>query len=363
MRRYEPLNRATMTPGSAYDTEHNNLAFDAMLWQYSATVAGTPANVAEDGAFRMLGTPEVSQAEEPLIRIEGRTLRHLAAFTAGGYAKTLAPAAAGGALAEAMLDFGKILPGAYVSGEVKAFVRGNVGGLADYSGTAPTSMAGNLRNAVATIDRPPGLSHPRPFYREFSIPIPANVSDQQHLITIDQDMVSAGLFCLVRDADGGGSSPGGARTDGLVRGVKVEITRGRDGQKTQLNLTMGQLRSLTARLAGFTDLDWDQATGTFFIPFVDDSDPRFGGRMALQQGDTVLLTVDSNSTIEEHLGSAVTAASGDEIRVVRLDHQIIGGSVSVPDRAAPVSARQALAVAPAATVSRGGRRRRRGRTR
>jgi len=346
-RKYKQLNNATMTPGSAYDTEHNNLAWDAMLFQYSATITGTAAAITEDAAFRMMGTPEVSQAEEPIIRIEGRTLRHLSAFTAGGYSKTLQPTT-GGILAEAYLDLGKILPGTYVSGEVKSFVRGNVAPFLSY-GTTLTALAGTLRNAVATVDRPAGLTHTRPLYREFTVGIPANDAAQQHLITIDQDMVSAGLFLVVRDASAGNG--GGTRVDTLVRAITIDITRGRRGQEQHMRFTWGQLRTLTSRLAGFTDLDWDEATGTAFVPFVDDTDPRFSGRMAFSEGDTVLVTIDSSATIEEHLGTALTAAAGDGMRIVRLDHQIIPGTGAVPVTAPP-SARNALSIAPGVATAR-----------
>ncbi len=350
MRKYKQLNTATMTPGSAFDTEHNTLAYDAMLWQYSATIAGSPATVAEDGPFRMMGTPEIDQAEEPIVRIEGRTLRHLSAYLSGGYSKTLLPTS-GGILAEALLDFGKILPGAYVSGEVKTFVRGNVEPLASYSTTAPTGLAGNLRNQVATIDRPPGLAHPRPFYREVSIGIPSNDAAQTYTLTVDQDVVSAGLFLLVRDASTGGAS-GGTRVDTLLRALRIDVTRAGKGQEELIRETWGQARSRTARMAGFTDLDWDEATGTAFIPFVDEEDPRFAGRMAFSTGDTIQITLDSNATIEEHLGTALTAAAGDHVRVVRLEHSMVPGLAMGGDMPAPIASR--TAVRPA-----NGRRRRR----
>jgi len=354
-RKYKQLNNATMTPGSAFDTEHNNLAWDQLLLNYSATITGTAAAITEDAAYRMMGVPEVSQAEEPIIRLEGRTLRHLSAFLSGGYCKTLQPTT-GGIFAGAVLDLGKILPGTYVSGEVKTFIRGNVEGFLSY-GTTLTALAGTLRPSVATVDRPAGLRHTRPLYREFTIGIPANESAQTHLMTVDQDMVSAGLFLVVRDASAGNG--GGTRVDTLVRAITLDITRGKRGQEQHVRQTWGQLRENTARAAGFTDLDWDEATGTVFIPFVDDTDPRWSGRMAFSEGDTILLTIDSSATIEEHLGTALTAAAGDNMRVVRLDHQVIPGTGAAPVTAPP-SARQAIALAPGvATTRRTGRRRRR----
>lgn len=340
-----------MTPDSAFDTEHNNLAFNAMLFQYGATITGSPATVAEDAAFRMLGDPELSQAEQTIMRLQGRTMRHLAAHFSGGYSKTIA-GTSGGIFAEALIDFNAIMPGAYVSGEVKSFVRGNVEPLASYSSTAPTGLAGKLRNAVRTIEAPVGAQHLRPAYREFGIGIDTAAADKQHLITVDQDTVMAGLFFLMRDASTG---HGGQRSDAIARRIKIEVTRGNEGTRTLYDLTWGQARSLSARFAGFTDLDWDQATGTVFLPFLDEKS-RWNGRMAFQEGDTILVTVDSQATIEEHLGSAVTPASGDELRVVRLDHHIIGGAVSAPDTVAPVARRNALRTPPARR-NRGGRRR------
>lgn len=131
MRKFKEFTSATLAAAGTYDLEHNNLSYDGFGWKYGFTVTGATTPF-DDASFRAAGTPELSQAEQPIIRMRGPSWRHLAAYSSGGYTRTLEGAAGTGSFASPFIDLKKILPGSMVSGKTKSFLRGTAGALADY---------------------------------------------------------------------------------------------------------------------------------------------------------------------------------------------------------------------------------------
>lgn len=132
MREFRPFTEKTFSVGAQYDTDFIGRGVAAIGIRLDMTTTGNTTSF-DDAAARMLGTPEVVQAEEPLIRMEGADWFHIAALSSGGYDKILNADTAGASAVEAVIDFENLMPGAAINaGSNRVFLRGTFGALADY---------------------------------------------------------------------------------------------------------------------------------------------------------------------------------------------------------------------------------------
>src|SRR5689334_6953914 len=108
MQQIKPFQERAYAASGAYDTEFSGLPVRTVGLRFTATVSGSAATIRTDAAFRELGTPEINQAEQPLIRMRGSSWRLLSAITRGSFDFNLASATQ--LEANAAIDLQKISP-------------------------------------------------------------------------------------------------------------------------------------------------------------------------------------------------------------------------------------------------------------
>lgn len=184
---------------------------------------------------------------------------------------------------------------------------------------APTAIAGTIRASVRSTDRDPNAGHTRPKFTELSVDIQTATADLTQRIDYDQDLIVAGLMLTTFDASANG------RTDGFVRAVRVDVTRGGEGTTEILRGTWGELRNLTAQRAGWSDADWASAIGFVFLTLEDE---RTGDRLVMNAGDSIVVHLDTSATIEEEF-TAVALVAGDLLFISRIDFETIAPAMVV----------------------------------
>lgn len=322
MLQLRPFQSKAFQASTPYDLEFSGYPIRAIGLQFAATLTGTPATPRDDATFRLLKTPEINQAEQPLIRMSGPTWRHFSAILDGGYDKYAAGVTAstpGQVTGKAMIDFQKIVPGAAINAaDKKVFLRGEFSPLADYSATPPTTIVGTLRPfAIAdAIDLTQGFLRPK--FSEVSVPI-SNADDVQHVIRFEQDMVVAGF--MIQTADNSASNQ---RVDGLVKSVRIDAT-GSVGNIELHRKSWGQARTWLGWITGFNQEDYDRSTGVIWLPTISRRNPQWNGAMLFKAGDSVTFHFDMTPTVEEEF-TGVTAASGDFCLITTIGFTPVGGS-------------------------------------
>lgn len=336
MEEIKPTQKKTFTPSTSYDLEFSGRAIKSIGLRGAWTVAGAAATIRDDAAFRMLSTPEVNQAENPLIRMRGASWRHLSAVLNGRYDEHVATATL--AKTHCMLHLERLLPGALINAaDKKVFIRGDFAALANYAGTAPTSLTGDLKPYVITSQRDPTKGFMRPRITEKIIPIVAANDDQQDVIRFEQDLLVVGLLLTTDDSPAGNS-----RTDGLIKNIRIEHT-GRDGGTTEVyRSSWGQARALLQAIADFNPEDYARSVGVVLLPFKDRSNPQWNGAQLFRAGSSLTLHFDSNAAVEADF-TAATIAAGSQVVVTVLGFTPVAGSGD--------SAAQLTEVKPAASVA------------
>jgi hypothetical protein len=289
-----------------YDTEFSTALVEEVGFTYDGTLAAGGAVVpVDDAPFKQLGVLEVNQLQRPIIRMQGRSWRHLSAYLWGGYSKRMAATANGNAFyATASLPLGRIVPGMMINAKIdKAFVRGQFGVLTDYGPANVTGLASTLR---PTVKANPG-STPAQFFAP-------DISEQSEdigtvgLITankrFDRDLIVPGIMLTQLDASAN------SRVDGIVRRLRIELVNQDGGKREIKSLTWGQAREEHVRAAGFSEADWDSSTGVAMVRLEDPERRGTGGSLMVRQGDSLSIEFDTAATVEAHF-TAVAAAAGD----------------------------------------------------
>lgn len=312
------LPEAAYAAEASYNQEFNGRAFDELIMQLDANVSASGGTVTphENGAARLMGVPELIQAENTLIRADAIDLWHGAAFFNGGYPDRVQSGAITTGnnedqVAQFRLKLPRVIPGMMVNAnDQKAFVRGNFGTLASFAGSGGanvSAVAGTLRPQVVSTMRDANNGFLRPKITQAEKAIDTVSDAIPYTIHFSQDTVVRGISVRVHD------SSTDTDVDGLLRGIRGYVTDKR-GSNDFIRARWGTIRRRTQALAGWTQNDYDRSTGWAFIPFTDEAQPQLGGAHLFKQNDTLTLEFNTSKTVERGY-TAVGAASGDKVFV------------------------------------------------
>lgn len=302
MQQIKPFQERSFAAATAYDTEFSGLPVRTIGLRAQGLISGA-VTIRTDAAFRMLGTPEINQAELPLIRMRGSSWRLLSAITRGSFDAGLNSATV--FEANAVIDLQKIMPTAMINAaDKKVFLRGTFGALADYAGTPPALNGTNQKLAawVESSELDPTQGFLRPRFTEASYAL-THADTNQQVFKFEQDTVIP--FLMIQAWDDSAFD----RIDGLIRQIRVEQVS--NGGVTELARgRWGAFRAYLGAKANFTGVDQALAAGCVIIPLVDRSKPQYNYARVLRAGDSLTINYDCTATVEDSY-TGVTVASPD----------------------------------------------------
>jgi hypothetical protein len=345
-----PFVERAFVSGAQYDTEFSGRPARAIGFSLDATISGSPATALDDDYYRLLGTNlEVVQAGDPIVRMNPRDWRQLAAIISGGFDPYVGGVTGTAKQATALLDFERLMPGSLVNAAgSKVFLRGTYGTAADLASTPPTIDAATFRPFALASSRDPSQGFRRPKIWQATVSLASSSNDIQFKQDLEQDLLLTGVMMRVIDA-----SAAGRRVDGLIRRVRTEVTIGGSGSRQITDNRWSALRLYTCHGAGFGESDVTNSLGVAMQPLRDPRFPTAGQAFFFRAGDSITLHFDTSSTVEGAYG-AVTPAAGDEVVLTFVGFSIVSGSGDAGARS-EVRTVSASRVAPA----RNARRRRR----
>jgi hypothetical protein len=315
----------TAAANTSYDQEFSGRTFDSINWRYDGTftASGTGTDVSY-AAARVLGTPELNQAGEPLIRLAGVDWQYLSAYTNGAfpeYTNTAQSAATYNMVASARIKLSRLVPNAYVNANlVKAFFRGSTAGALTDGGDKVTAIDMTVRPLAEALEyNPPTGGFLRPRISQRTVGVAAADSNQQLVINIEQDLVYSGIMLSCFD------SSAATEVDGLIKNVRMELTTPGRGTLEIINTDWGNLRNYSCERAGLNSTDVDNTAGTAIIPCTDRRATNLGGALFVPAGSAFTITFDSSGTAQAPY-TDVTPAAGDNVRVSSLAFTPVAGA-------------------------------------
>lgn len=324
----KPFQEKDFSASGTYDAEFSGLPISKIGLRFAAALTGTSATVRTDATFRLLGTPEVNQAENPLIRMAGSSWRLLSAILAGKFDYFAAPTSTP-CVAQAIIDLQALLPNAMINGaDKKVFLRGTFGALADYGGTAPTACAGKLRAFVESSELDPTRGFMRPRFTEANHTLQSADTNQQ-VFKFEADTVVPMIMIQAWD------NTAVDRVDGLVKRVRVDHV-GPRGNIELHRATWGQLRTWLGRR--FTPEDYARAAGCVAIPLIDRNNPQHNNAVLFRAGDSLTINYDTAATVEEEFTSVTADGSADYARATVIGFTPVAGTGDTAAQVRQISA-------------------------
>jgi len=315
-----PFKEVGYVSDGAFESEFKQGAIAELVLSFDGGhTGGTPASAADAAPWPLLGVLELEQ-NGPRIKMNARSLYHLAAFYNGGYPVRTAQVSASGKFASRFsLPLQKMMEGAGLdaTGTPVAW-RGQFRAVGYYSGTAPTSIdtTSKLRPLAITAEAAPAGGFRDPEFSEENVDCSSAALDRNRKIDFNSDFLLPGIGLLALNADGGSGTDASGAVDGLARRVTIEILRpGQAKQEVCKNVPWGVLRYNTVRLAGWSAADEVSSQGFVFVPFFKRRGGRFRDAEFLPRGSSIIVTIDTTSDVEAGF-SAVTPASNDVVTVI-----------------------------------------------
>tara|TARA_R110002012_G_scaffold85272_1_gene212754 strand:+ start:2546 stop:3682 length:1137 start_codon:yes stop_codon:yes gene_type:complete len=323
----------TTFANASYDQEFSGRTFDSINWRADGAVsypAGAGAVMNKYGSYRLMGTPELNQAGEPLIRMEAVDWGYLSAYTNGSFPSYLdSTGSAGGAVtpnsyASARIKLSRLVPGSYVNANlVKAFFRGSTGQLSVVGDKIDGAQQTVRPLAEALEYNPPQNGFLRPRISQRSVAVSAADSNQQSLISVEQDLVYTGIMLSAYN----GAAAAGSQTevDGLVKSIRVDVTMPNKGTLTVIDSDWGNLRDYSCQRSGLNSTDVDNTAGTVVIPCTDKTNVKMGGALFVPAGSMFTISIDSSGTAQSPYTN-VAPALGDTLRITSLAFTPVAGA-------------------------------------
>jgi hypothetical protein len=316
-----PFTEQSFSSGSQYNGEFTGRPVSSVGFVADFESGGTWTTDIDDQPYTLLGSPEVVQAEQSLIRMEGQDWQHLSAFLSGGYPERVSLASSGvDGVCTATIDLERIMPGAAINASAaKVFLRGTWAAAAA-AGAGGTVDSGTVRGFVggSALDLTRGFRRPK--ISTLRMDISADSSDISQKIDFDQDTLVSGL--LLRQHDN--SAAATKRADGIVKNIRVDVNLGRGGSRELIRQTWRQARHYTIARAGWGSSDIARSTGVAMIPLRDPRNQHAGGAFFFRKGDSLTIHADTNAAAE--LGyTDVTPAASDALVVTTLGFTLVGG--------------------------------------
>jgi hypothetical protein len=309
---------------TSYDQEFSGRTFDSINFRFDGTTTASATGTDPTfSAARLLGTPELNQAGEPLVRMAGVDWLYLSAYTNGAfpsYTQNDQAASTQNQVATARIKFSRLVPGSYVNANlVKAFFRGSTAALTA-AGDKVTAYDLNVRPLAEALEyNPPAGGFLRPRISQRSVGIPSADSNQQTVLNIEQDLIFSGIMM---SAYGGGEL---TEVDGLIKNVRVELTTPGRGTLEIINSDWGNLRDYSCERSGLNSTDVANTAGTVVLPMTDRRATNLGGALFVPAGSAITITIDSSGTAQSPYTS-VTPAAGDLVRVTQLAFTPVAGA-------------------------------------
>ena len=332
MKKTQQLDEIAFAPAATISKTTSGEAFDQLFVDLQGQVdIGTTPALAHNGAHGLIRTMSVKQGSESLVSIGPGLLRFLSQIDEAE-GEALNPVSASSAdqpfKATCALDFTRLFPaGTYIDAtndQPEAVVEFRFGAYTDgcdvWSAPTTPSRAGKLRPAIRTMARPPRGDSFRPSLVTTDLDASSKSSRQAFKFTADGPAggVLMGFFIECLDASEVAAGLLDSSVDTLIRRVTMK-TNSKRSKEDVATLTWGQLKRRSAMDLGIKrDASGLLPPGTAFVRMIDDQAPvGLRGGLALDQGETVELTFDTKSDVEEEFGAAagLTPASGDTIRV------------------------------------------------
>lgn len=317
-----PFTEQPYSSGAQYNAEFSGRPVSSVGLVADFESSGTYTTDIDDQPYTLLGSPEIVQAEQTLIRMEGQDWGHLSAFLSGGYPERVSLASSGvDGVCTATIDLERLMPGAAINASAaKVFLRGTwAPPTAAGAGGAITS--GTLRGFVggSALDLSQGFRRPK--ISSLRMDISADSSDISQKVDFDQDTLVVGLLCRQHDA----SVAAARRADGIVKKLRVDVNLGRGGSRELIRQTWRQARHYTISKAGYGADDIAASTGVVVIPLRDPRNQNAGKAFFFRKGDSLTIHVDTASAAE--LGYVdITPAASDALVVTILGFTLVGGA-------------------------------------
>lgn len=321
VQKIKPFTEKDFSVSTNYDTEFSGEPIQKIGIRFAATLTGTSATVRTDATARLLGVPEISQAEQPLIRMRGSSWRLLSAIQSGSFDNYLAPTSTP-ALFQAVIDLPSFMPGAMINAaDKKVSLRGTFGALTDYAASGTTGCSGKLRGFIESSEQDPTAGFWRPRFVE-SAYVLANSDLNQQVFKFEQDTAVVAIMIQAWD------SSAVDRVDTLIKKLRVDHV-GDLGSVELHRLTWGQAKAYLGKR--FTPEDYVRAAGCVMIPLIDRRNPKINNAVLFRAGDSLTINHDCSSTIEEDLGSAVTADGASDLAIATvIGFTRVAGTGDVP---------------------------------
>lgn len=314
-----------------YQAEIPGAFFRSLFLKMSGTAAASGAGTnALDGPFGLLGRVEWTLGNQPLIGLQGSDIRHLAAFIAGGHAEILPPSISNGAayLAQVELPLDRLVPGGGIDARVQDFVaRGRFRGLTNLGTTVTAISTGKLRVSGETDDRGADADHLEPRWSQRAVDTATASAELSTTYRVGNDLeVLPAIMIRAFDASAELSDPNSARSDGMVREIRVDVER--NGKTTEvLRLTWGEAKLQSTSRYGVNAASGQISTGVVLLTLDDPATPQIDDALILRKGDNVVVRLDTAATVEDEF-SALTPGAGDLAMVTFLSHIPKGAGVN-----------------------------------
>lgn len=320
----------TVAVSTDYQADIPGAFFRSLLCKMSGTAAASGAGTnALDGPFGLLGRVEWTLGGQPKIGLQGSDIRHLAAFLCGAHAEILPASISNGAayLAQAELPLDRLVPGGGLDARFEDFVaRGRFRGILNLGTTVTAISTGSARFSGETDDRGVDGDHLEPLWSQRSVDTATASAELSTTYRCANDVeVLPAIMLRTFDASVELSDPNTARSDGMVREIRVDVER--DG-KTQevLRLTWGEAKMQSTSRYGISAATGQIQTGVVLLTLDDPATAAINDALVLRRGDAVIVRIDTLATVEPEF-TALTPASGDLCWVTFLSHTPKGRGV------------------------------------
>ncbi len=309
--------------------------FRSLFLKMSGTAAASGAGVdALDGPFGLLGRVEWTLGGQPKIGLQGSDIRHLAAFLCGGHAEILPPTISNGAayLAQVELPLDRLVPGGGIDARIEDFTaRGRFRGLTNLGTTVTAISTGKLRISGETDDRGVDGDVLEPLWSQRAIDTSTASAELSTTYRVANDIeVLPAIMLRTFDASVELSDPNTARSDGMVREIRVDVERNGRTQEV-LRQTWGEAKLQSTSRYGISAATGQISTGVVLLT-LDDPATAVNDALVLKRGDSVIVRIDTIATVEDEF-TALTPAAGDLCMVTFLSHVPKGRGVDRAKRA------------------------------
>ncbi len=306
-----------------YSEELPKDTYRSVALKLSGTMAASGAGAnAIDGPFNFLGRVEVMRGSDAVIAMHAIDLRHLCSFLQGAHGEILPASVANGAifLAQVDLQLDKLIPDGAIDGSKGGIlVKGRFRGAPDFGATATAVNAGSLLKITGETDELPNGDHFEPHWVQDTADTSSANPDISKSYEVKEDVeVVTAIMLRTYDASAAAGDPNAARSDGMVRNVRIECNRKKGTSGDVARATWAELKARSTSRYGISSVAGQISSGVVLVLIEDPDNPELGKGLRLERGDSLTVHLDTAATVEPEF-TALTAASGDLCHITYLN--------------------------------------------